>query len=78
MTGTLPELYVREGDRAKELLNLIEQEPSISVLVLGADPTGDNPGPLVSLIVGKMSGRLRIPITVVPGSLTEQQIEDLT
>ncbi|MDJ0895018.1 MAG: universal stress protein [Alphaproteobacteria bacterium] len=78
LTGKLPELYVREGDRAKELLNLIEQEPSISVLVLGADPTGDNPGPLVSLIVGKMSGRLRIPITVVPGSLTEQQIEELT
>lgn len=78
LTGQMPELYVREGNRAEEVLTLIEEEPSISVLILGADPTGDNPGPLVSHIVGRMSGRLRVPITVVPGSLSDGQLDTLT
>ena len=37
-TGTMPVLYVREGVRGDELLKLIEEEPSISILVLGANP----------------------------------------
>ncbi len=72
--GTLPVIYLREGRRRDELLALLDEEPSISVLVLAAGTGQEGPGPLVTQLVGKMSGRMRVPITVVPGSLSDDQI----
>lgn len=78
LTGRMPELYVREGKPAEALIKLIDEEPAISVLVLGAGTGSEGPGPLVSYIVGRMSGRLRVPITVVPGALSDDDLADLT
>jgi nucleotide-binding universal stress UspA family protein len=36
-TGSLPVLYLREGSRRSQLMELIDEEPSISILVLAAD-----------------------------------------
>ena len=36
-TGQMPVLYLREGERRSELLALMDEEPSISILVLGAN-----------------------------------------
>lgn len=76
--GEMPTLYVREGKPAETILALIEEEPRISILVLGAGTDKKGPGPLVSSIGGKMSGQFPIPITIVPGTLTEEQIDMLT
>ena len=35
MSGRLPAIYIREGNRAEELLSLIDEDPTISLLVLG-------------------------------------------
>jgi nucleotide-binding universal stress UspA family protein len=78
LCGSLPVLYIREGRRRDELLALLEEEPSISILVLAAGTGPEGPGPLVTHLVGKMSGRMRVPITVVPGSLSDAQIAALT
>lgn len=77
-TGEMPTLYVREGKPDETILNLIEEEARISILVLGAGTDKKGPGPLVSAIVGKMSGEFPIPITVVPGGLSQEQIDLLT
>jgi len=77
-TGELPSLYVREGKPAETILALIEEEPRISILVLGAGTDKKGPGPLVSSIGGKMSGKFPIPITIVPGTLTPDQLDMLT
>ena len=77
-TGTMPILYVREGARGDELLQLIEEEPSISILVLGANPGPKGPGPLVSMLTGKMVGRLRVPITIVPGNLSLEDVDKVS
>jgi len=76
--GTLPIVHIREGHRRDELLALLDEEPGISILVLAAGTGSEGPGPLVTQLVGKMSGRLRVPITVVPGSLTDEQIAALS
>src|SRR5689334_17799052 len=47
ISGTLPILYIREGRRRDELLALLDEEPSISVLVLAAGTGQEGPGPLV-------------------------------
>lgn len=77
IAGTMPVVHIREGRRSDELLALIEEEPSISVLVLAAGTGAEGPGPLVTTLVGKMSGRMRVPITIVPGNLTDEQIAAL-
>jgi hypothetical protein len=76
-TGEMPVLYIREGTIREELIKLIDEETAISVLVLGA-ATGEGPGPIVSYLVSKMAGRLRIPITIVPGSLSDEEINAIT
>ena len=75
LTGQMPVLYLREGNRRDELLKLIDEEPSISILVLGADTGQGGPGPLVSALSGRFAARLRVPLTIVPGSLSREQID---
>lgn len=77
MSGAMPVLYLREGQRRDELLKLIAEEPSISILVLGASTGPKGPGPLVTALTGKFVGKLRVPITIVPGNLTESDIEKI-
>jgi len=76
-SGHMPILYAREGDRLKELLKLIEEEPGISILVLATAARGD-PGPLISTLTKKHLGKLRIPVTIIPGNLTHEQLDALT
>ena len=78
LTGQLPRSIVREGNRREELLKVIAEDPTISILVLGAASGADGPGPLVTALAGKHAGSLRVPITIVPGSLNEDEVDAIT
>lgn len=78
LSGEMPVLYVREGTVREELLRLVDEEPSISILVLGADVGAGGPGPLVTALTGKFAGKLHIPLTVVPGSLNDEEVDAIT
>ncbi len=78
LAGAMPVLYVREGKVRDELFKLLEEEPSISILVLGANTGSRGPGPLVSALTGKMIGKLRVPVTVVPGNLADEEIDNIS
>ena len=78
LTGQLPRTEVREGNKREELLKLIAEDPSISILVLGAASGAEGPGPLVTALAGKHAGALRVPSTIVPGSLNEAQVDAIT
>jgi nucleotide-binding universal stress UspA family protein len=77
-SGKTPVFYLREGKLRDELLKLIDEDQSISVLVLGAATGTEGPGPLISSLAGKMTSDLRVPLTIVPGYLTDEQLESLT
>lgn len=78
MTDALPILYIREGDRRDELMALMQEEPGISILVLGAGTGPEGPGPLISYFTGRGIAKLGIPLTVVPGGLNDEQLEAIT
>ncbi|MGB1548530.1 MAG: universal stress protein [Alphaproteobacteria bacterium] len=78
LTGKMPVLFIREGSRSEELVKVIEEEPSISILVLAAATGPEGPGPLITYLVNKMAGKIRVPITIVPGDLTDEQLRLLT
>jgi len=75
IAGSMPIVYIREGPRRDELLALINEDPSISILVLAAGTGPEGPGPLISYLAGKPAARLRIPITIVPGSRAMEQLD---
>jgi nucleotide-binding universal stress UspA family protein len=77
LSGKTPVYFLREGSLADSLLDLINEEKSISILVLAAASGKQGPGPLISALTGKASGSLRVPLTVVPGELTEAEIDAL-
>ncbi len=67
---------VREGKKAEQIVNLINEDADIGVLVLGASTDPAGPGPLVSsLATGKLAGSFPVPITVVPGTLSADEIK---
>jgi len=78
IAGSMPIVYIREGRRRDELLGLISEDPTISILVLAAGTGAEGPGPLVSYLTGKAVARLRIPITIVPGGLSLEDVEALS
>jgi nucleotide-binding universal stress UspA family protein len=78
VSGTIPVLYMREGSRRGELMKLLEEEPSISILVLGASTEKRGPGPLVEALTGKLIGKLHVPVTIVPGNLSNEEVDSIT
>lgn len=77
LTGHPPSIHIREGNVRDELVKLIAEDHSISVLVLGSSSSGEGPGPLVTAFAGKGASQLRIPLTIVPGVLTEAEIDEI-
>jgi len=73
----VPAVAIREGKLQEEVLAQIEEDSGISVLVLAAAAGVDGPGPLVSALAGSMSGAMQIPVTVVPGNLSEVDIDQI-
>jgi nucleotide-binding universal stress UspA family protein len=74
--GIEPELVIREGSPSDEIHKLIEEDQDIAILVLAAGGAKEGPGPLVSSVAGK-GAAFPIPVTVVPASLSDEDIESL-
>lgn len=77
LAGLEPEKVVRIGDKADELVKLIEADEDISLLVLAASHGRDGPGPLVASLAGKGAGTFPIPVAIVPGHLADEEIDAL-
>ena len=75
--GIEPETVIRVGDKAAEILKLIEEDEDISFLVLAAGVGKEGPGPLVSTIAGKTAATFPIPVVIVPGGLSDEEIDAL-
>lgn len=74
--GIEPELVIREGKPTEEIHKLIEEDQDIAILVLAAGNAKEGPGPLVASVAGK-GAAFPIPVTVVPISLSDEEIESL-
>jgi nucleotide-binding universal stress UspA family protein len=75
LSGIMPELVIMNGHATECLLELVHEDRDISILVLAAGTAKEGPGPLVSLFTGP--GEHPIPVTIVPGSLSDEAIDAL-
>jgi len=74
--GERPEITVRNGDAVKVVREVMEENPDINLLVLGAAANG-SPGPLVKHFTGNDCGSLSRPVLIIPGGLNEDDIDAL-
>jgi nucleotide-binding universal stress UspA family protein len=72
-----PERVVREGDPAEQIIDVIDNDVDISMLVLAANPGPEGPGPLITMMA-KTVGSFPIPVTIVPGDLSDEAIDGLS
>ena len=72
--GLTPTLAIREGDKIEAVLAHIRSDPQISVLVLGSGTEKGGPGELVTALTGRRIAEMRVPITIVPGTMTKEEI----
>ena len=75
--GFEPERTILTGKPSDQVLRQIETDEDIAALVLAAGTGKDGPGPLVSLIAGRISASFPVPVTIVPGGLAEADFEAL-
>ena len=77
IAGITPECVISEGDPAQEILKLIEEDEDIAVLILAAGVESEGPGPLVSSL-SKTAGSFPIPIAIVPGQLSDEDLDAMS
>ncbi len=77
LSGRTPVVFIREGVMTEQLTQLIESERDLSILVLGAAAGSGQPGRIIGHVM-KRIGRLPIPVTIVPGGLSDEQIDAIS
>jgi nucleotide-binding universal stress UspA family protein len=70
--GIIPELVIPYGHVMECLPQLLKEDKDISILVLAASAAKEGPGPLVTLFGSAVQ---TIPVTIVPGNFTDEQID---
>jgi nucleotide-binding universal stress UspA family protein len=75
--GPMPHIAVRIGEGTKVIHDYLVEHPEVAALVLGASQDG-GPGPLVTHFAGPGIGKLACPLYVVPGGLSEAEIDRLS
>ncbi len=65
---------VREGRMAEEIEAQIAEDPDIAILVLAAGTSSEGPGPLVSDFTTRGANALPVPVTIIPGNVSDEHI----
>ena len=77
VAGITPDRVIREGSWTEQILKLIDEDEDIAILILAAGTTKEGPGPLVSAIA-RTAGEFPIPVAIVPGHLTDEELDGLS
>jgi nucleotide-binding universal stress UspA family protein len=75
-SGTMPQISVKVGEGQAVIKEYLAEHPEVAALVLGAAAEG-GPGPLVAHF-SSTAGSLPCPLFIVPGGLSEEQIDALS
>ncbi|PHZ86004.1 universal stress protein UspA [Paremcibacter congregatus] len=74
ISGLDCEKVIRKGEPGDVITQYIEEDQEIHMLVLGANVDGD-PGPLVKAFREELLNVLHMPVLVVPGNMTDEDID---
>ena len=72
------ECKIEKGHKFDKIVDFINQDDTISILVLGAAPEGKGSNDLVQKFSMELTTSIHIPLTVVPGNLTDEELKRIT
>jgi nucleotide-binding universal stress UspA family protein len=75
--GMEANIIMRSGEVVRTVREYLDGRDEVAALVLGAAPSG-NPGPLVANFTGNDAGQLPCPVMIIPGSLSDERLEQLS
>jgi nucleotide-binding universal stress UspA family protein len=75
MSGIVCELVIADGRVMEALMALLKSDSDISILVLAASTAKEGPGPMVATVA--TAAHYPIPVTIVPGNLSDAEIDTL-
>lgn len=75
--GVEANIIVRQGEVVRTVRDYLSDRGDVAALVLGAAPSG-SPGPLVVNFTGTDAGKLPCPVMIIPGSLSDERLEQLS
>jgi len=76
-SGVEANVVVRQGEGVRAVRDCLAGREDVAALVLGAAP-GGSPGPLVAHFTGNDAGNLPCPVMIIPGSLSDERLEQLS
>jgi nucleotide-binding universal stress UspA family protein len=76
-SGVEANIVIKHGEAVKAVRDYVAGRDEVAALVLGAAPSG-SPGPLVADLAGTDAGKLPCPVMIIPGSLSDERLEQLS
>ena len=76
-SGVEANIIVQQGEVVHTVRDYLSGRDDVAALVLGAAPSG-SPGPLVADLAGTDAGKLPCPVMIIPGSLSDERLEQLS
>ena len=71
------ETRISYGSKYTSIVDLINEDKTISILVLGAAPEGQGTNYLINKFSTGLTSSIHIPVTIVPGNLSKDEINNL-
>ncbi len=71
--GTL----LREGEIGEEIVEAARKDKDIIAVIIGTADHSTGRGTLASWLAGQLGGKLLTPLFMVPGNLTDEQLQNL-
>lgn len=75
-SSIMPMVIVREGLIENEIISVVEEDPSIKMLIVGVSGNAKK-CKTTQLLVSNIGNKLKIPMLIVPGSFSAEQMEEV-
>ena len=76
-SGITPIVMVREGLIEDEIIAVVEENPTIRMLIAGVSSESSKKSKIIPPLVSVISTKLLIPMLIVPGTMTNQDMEEV-
>ena len=77
-TSKRPKKYIMKGDRIECIIDFLNSNKFITNFVLSASSEISGSGELISAFTGKQRSKIKVPLTIIPSHLEEEEIDNLS
>ncbi len=75
--GVRPDMVLREGSTGDEIIGAAFEDPDVNMIALGVAQVASGRGKLTAWLASQLGSKLYVPLLMVPGNLTDQQLQSL-